>query len=281
MIKSKIMREHRKGEVVYFTFPKLDEAGGLLHAFSTRLGGVSCGDTASMNFSFTLDKSEDAVRENFKIFSLAVGFDPEKLVLSQQTHTANIRCVTEEDFGKGVWRQRDYTDIDGLVTDVPGAVLVTQYADCTPLFFYDPERRVAATSHAGWRGTVQEIGRKTVAVMQERYGSDPKDIIAAVGPAVGECCYEVDDPVINEIKKLSFLNLSACCTEKGNGKYMLNLKEVNREILINAGLSPENIEVSDLCTACNAEIFHSHRKTAGKRGTLGAFIALKQPEKPF
>ncbi len=266
---------HRNGDVVYYTFPKLDKAEGQLHAFSTRHGGVSEGDTASMNFSFTLDKSEDAVKENFRIFSSAVGFDPEKLVLSQQTHTANIRQVTADDFGKGVWRERDYTDIDGLVTDVRGAVLVTQYADCTPLLFYDPKRRVVATSHAGWRGTVQQIGRKTVEVMREVYGSDPSDIIAAIGPSIGQCCYEVDDPVIDQIKNLTFLNFSACYTEKGDGKYMLNLKEVNREILIDAGVLPENIDVSALCTSCNADIFHSHRKTGGKRGTLGAFIALK------
>ena len=266
---------NKNGKVTYLTFPKLSAEEGVLHAFSTREGGVSRGQTASMNFSFTLDESADAVKENFKIFSRAVGFDPEKLVLSQQTHTANIRCVTEDDFGKGVWRERDYTDIDGLVTDVVGAVLVTQYADCTPLLFYDPCRRVVATSHAGWRGTVKEIGRRTVEVMTEKYGSSPDDIIAAVGPAVGQCCYEVDDPVIEEIKKLSFLDFPRCFTEKGNGKYMLDLKEVNREILINAGLRPENIDVSELCTACNADLLHSHRKTAGKRGTLGAFIALK------
>lgn len=275
MLKSQTLNIHDKNGVVFITFPKLDKAGGQLHAFSTRLGGVSTGDTASMNFSFTLDKSADAVKENFKIFSDAVGFDPEKLVLSQQTHTSNIRKVTAKDFGKGVWRERDYTDVDGLVTDVPGAVLVTQYADCTPLIFFDPVKKVAATSHAGWRGTVKEIGRKTVGLMISDYGSDPKNIIAAIGPCIAECCYEVDDPVIDEIKKLDCLDLSRCYTEKSNGRYMLNLREVNRQILINAGLKPENIDVSDICTCCNSDFLHSHRKTAGKRGTLAAFIAIK------
>ena len=273
MIKSRTMNLHEKNGVVYFTFPLFDKHL-VPHAFSTRRGGVSEGDTASMNFSFTLDKSEDAVKENFRIFSSALGFDPEKLVLSQQTHTANLRVVTKEDFGKGVWRERDYTDIDGLITDTD-AVLVTQYADCTPLLFYDTKKNVAATSHAGWRGTVAEIGKKTVEVMSREFGSDPRDIIAAIGPSVGDCCYEVDDPVIDEINKLSYLDLALCYLDKGSGKYMLNLKEVNRQILINAGLLPDNIDISDLCTCCNSDLLHSHRKTGGKRGTLGAFISIK------
>lgn len=275
MLKSRNLKIHNKDGVVYITFPKLDKAEGQLHAFSTREGGVSVGDTASMNFSFTLDKSSDAVKENFRIFCNAVGFDPEKLVLSQQTHTPNIRKVTAEDFGKGVWKERDYSDIDGLVTDVKGAVLVTQYADCTPLIFFDPVKKVAATSHAGWRGTVAEIGKKTVEIMVSDYGSDPKDIIAAIGPCIDKCCYEVDDPVIDEIKKLAYLDLSACYSEKKNGRYMLSLKEVNREVLIDSGIRPENIDVADLCTCCNAEFLHSHRKTQGKRGTLAAFISIK------
>lgn len=275
MLKTDKLNSHNNNGVLFFTFPKLDKEEGLLHAFSSRIGGVSVGDTATMNFSFTLDSDADAVKENFKIFSNAVGFDSHKLVLSQQTHTANVRKVTEDDFGKGVWRERDYTDIDGLVTNVSGAVLVTQYADCTPLLFFDPVKRVVATSHAGWRGTVAEIGKKTVELMVSDYGSDPKSIIAAIGPAIASCCYEVDDPVINEIKKLSYLDFSLCCKEKGGGKYMLSLHEVNRQILINAGLDPENIDVADVCTCCNSGIFHSHRKTGGKRGTLGAFIALK------
>ncbi len=274
MIKSQTLNLHDKNGVVYFTFPLFDRFG-VPHAFSTRLGGVSEGNTASMNFSFTLDESADAVKENFKIFASALGFDPEKLVLSQQTHTANLRTVSEEDFGKGVWRERDYSDIDGLVTNVSSAVLVTQYADCTPLLFYDTTKNIAATSHAGWRGTVAEIGKKTVELMTESYGSNPKDIIAAIGPSIGKCCYEVDDPVIDEIKKLSCLDLSLCFAEKGDGKYMLDLREVNRQILINAGILPENIDTADLCTCCNSELFHSHRATKGKRGTLGAFISIK------
>lgn len=274
MITSKTLNLHKNGEVLYFTFPSFEKAGGVKHAFSTRLGGVSKGDCSTMNFSFTLTDDEATVHKNFEIFCDAFGADCKKAVLSFQTHTANLRVVTAEDVGKGIYRERDYTDIDGLVTNEKGILLVTQYADCTPLAFYDPVKGVVATSHAGWRGTVQEIGLKTVELMQNRFGCDPKDILCGIGPNIGKCCYEVDDPVINEINKLSYLDFSACYTEKVGGKYMLDLREVNREILIHGGILPENIDVADLCTCCNADLFHSHRATKGKRGTLALMIAL-------
>lgn len=274
MIKSKTLSVHKKDDVLYFTFPKLDRAGAI-NAFSTRLGGVSSGNAASMNFSFQLDQSDKAVQENYKIFSSAVGFNPDKIIVAKQTHTDNIRIVTAEDFGKGVTRERDYDNIDGLVTNIKGAVLCTHYADCTPLLFFDPKKGVAATAHAGWRGTVLEIGAKTVYLMRDTFGCDPADIIAAIGPNISKCCYEVDTPVIEEINKIPYLDLPLCYTAKGDGKYMLDLKETNRQILIFAGIKPENIDIADLCTSCNSEIFHSHRKTCGKRGVLGAFIGIK------
>lgn len=275
MINSKTMVTNEKNSVVFLTFPKLNAKPGQCHAFSTRFGGVSKGSCASMNFSFLLDDNDAAVRENFARFCTAFGADAEKAVLTQQTHTANVRIVTKEDAGKGLLKERDYTDVDGLITNEPGITLVTQYADCTPLVFFDPEKKVVATSHAGWRGTVSLIGAKTVELMCENFGCDPKDIIAGIGPSIGGCCYEVDDPVINEIRKLDFLDFGACYTDKGNGKYMLDLKEVNREILVHSGLLPENIDTSDLCTCCNSHVFHSHRATGGKRGTLAMMIALK------
>lgn len=275
MTESKSLNLHKKGDVLYFTFPLFDKAGGVKHAFSTRMGGVSKGVCASMSFGFSLGDDPEAVKKNYEIFCSAFGTDYKNVVLSQQTHTANIRIITKEDVGKGVFRERDYSDIDGLVTAESGIVLVTQYADCTPLAFYDPVKGVVATSHAGWRGTVQEIGAKTVALMQKCFGCDPKDILCGIGPNIGKCCYEVDDPVINEINKLSYLNVSACYTPKGNGKYMLDLKETNRQILTNCGILPENIDTADLCTCCNSDIFHSHRATKGKRGTLALMIALE------
>ena len=274
MINSKTLNVHKNGEVIYLTFPKIEAAKGVRHAFSTRAGGVSKGNCSTMSFGFSLGDDKNDVLKNYEIFCQAFGAKAENCVLSQQTHTANLRIVTRDDAGKGIFRDRDYSDIDGLVTNEKGLVLVTQYADCTPLAFYDPVKRVVATSHGGWRGTVAEIAKKTVEKMASEFGSDPADILCGIGPNIGQCCYEVDDPVINEINKLSYLDLPSCYTVKGGGKYMLDLREVNREILIHAGIRPENIDVADLCTCCNSDIFHSHRATKGKRGTLALMIAL-------
>ncbi len=275
MIQSKTLNINEKNGVCYITFPKLEAVGGNLHAFSTRIGGVSQGHCSSMNFGFSVGDKEEAVFENFRIFCNAVGFDSERLVLSQQTHTANIRCVTEADIGKGIWRERDYSDVDGLVTNLPDIVLVTQYADCTPLILFDPVTKTAATSHAGWRGTVGEIALKTVEVMIKEYGANPKDIIAAIGPNIAKCCYEVDNPVIDEVNRISYLDRAKCYTEKENDKFMLDLREINREILLHAGVREENIDIADLCTCCNSDFFHSHRASKGKRGTLAAMICIK------
>lgn len=275
MIKSKTLNRYENCGVVYYTFPKIEASGGNLHAFSTRLGGVSTGDFASMSFGFSLGDDRDNVVENYRRFCAAFGAKSENAVLSQQTHTANLRVVTKDDVGKGIFRERDYSDVDGLVTNEKGVVLVTQYADCTPLVFFDPVTKTAATSHAGWRGTVAEIGKKTVELMCQRFGANPQNILAGIGPNIGVCCYEVDDPVINEINKLSYLDFSSCYISKENGKYMLDLRETNRQILLDSGIKAENIDVADLCTCCNCDIFHSHRATGGKRGTLALMIAIK------
>ncbi len=274
MLKSNTLNIHKNGEVTYLTFPKIETAGGVKHAFSTRMGGVSKGNFSTMSFGFSLGDNKEAVIENYRRFCKAFGADSSMAVLSQQTHTANLRVVTAEDIGKGIFKERDYSDIDGLVTNEKGIVLVTQYADCTPLAFYDPVKKVVATSHAGWRGTVKEIAAGTVKLMASRFGCNPANILCGIGPNIGKCCYEVDDPVINEINKLEYLDREKCYDIKGGGKYMLDLREVNRQILIHSGISPQNIDVADLCTCCNSDVFHSHRATKGKRGTLAMMIAL-------
>ncbi|MBQ3816793.1 MAG: laccase domain-containing protein, partial [Clostridia bacterium] len=148
--------------------------------------------------------------------------------------------------------------------------------DCTPLIFCDPVKKVIATSHSGWRGTVKQIGKVTVKKMQEEYGCNPQNIVAAIGPCIGNCCYEVDNPVYNAFCEIGYLDLSAIFIKKENGKYMLDLVEANRQILINAGINPQNIDLSDICTCCNHNEMHSHRATNGERGTLAAIIELKE-----
>ena len=261
--------------LLYVTFPNLDD-GNCISAFTTRMGGVSRGKYASMNMSFSNGDSSQAVRKNYDILFGALGLDPERSVFSHQTHTNNIRIVKENDIGKGIVIHRDYNNVDGLITNLKGVTLVTQFADCVPLLFYDPEKEVIAASHAGGRGTVQEIGKKTVEAMESLYGCNPKTIKAAIGPSIGSCCYEVDDPVLDAFKALEYLPLSQIFTEKKNGKYMLDLWTANRLILEKAGIKQKNICVTDLCTCCNSNFFHSHRASGGNRGNLAAIITLKK-----
>lgn len=263
--------------VTYLTFPALEKEEGFIHAFSTRLGGVSEGIYASMNLSFTRGDSEEAVRENFRRFSAALGFSPEDIVCSSQTHTANVRVMTEKDRGNGVTRPGIYEDVDGMITDVPGVVLATFYADCVPLYFIDPAHRAVGLSHSGWRGTAAGIGRVTVRKMQETYGTRPEDIRSAIGPSICQECYEVSEDVILEFRDaFPKENWKDLFYRKENGKYQLNLQEANRLIMMDAGIPAENISLPGICTCCNPEFLFSHRASKGRRGNLGAFLGIRK-----
>jgi len=266
---------HTQGDLLYYSFPALDQIPFVRHGFSTRLGGVSGGVFSSMNLSFTRGDDPADVMENFRRICGAMGVDPERVVISAQTHTTNVYNATVADCGRGVTRERGYTDVDGLITDRPGVVLCTQYADCVPLFFADPVRRVVATSHAGWRGTAAGIGAETVARMVSDYGCRPEDIVAGIGPSIGKCCFEVDTPVYDAFCKVPVFD-EGCFTADGGDKYHIDLWEVNRRYLVEAGVKPENITVTDLCTRCYPDVLWSHRATGGVRGSLAAFIAIAE-----
>lgn len=268
--------EENTDSVPYLEYPMLKNTRIVRHGFSTRLGGVSEGYYASMNLSFDRGDRKEAVAENFRRIGEALGVRCEDMVLSRQTHTTNVRIVTDADRGKGITRERDYTDVDGLVTNVPGICLVTSYADCVPLFFVDPVKKVIGLSHSGWRGTVGKIGRKTVELMHERFGSDPADILAAVGPSVCMDCYEVSSDVIEKFKEAFPENCwEQLFYEKPDGKYQLDLWKANELIFLESGILPEHIAVTNVCTHCNSDIFYSHRAAGDKRGNLCAFLALK------
>ena len=271
-----VKEKHANG-VPYLYFPALEETGCVVNGFSTRLGGVSRGDWATMNFSFTRGDDPEAVRENYRRMAAALGVDVNRMVLSHQTHTTNVRRVTEEDAGKGVVRERDYTDVDGLITNVPGITLVTFYADCVPLYFVDPVRRAIGLSHSGWRGTVNRMGRVTVEAMGKAFGSDPKDIVACIGPSICRDCYEVG-PEVAEAFENAFepAKHSEILEEKPDGKFLLDLWRANAIVMEEAGILPERSHVTDICTHCNPELLYSHRRTGERRGNLCAFLSLKK-----
>ena len=275
-MKSQSVNIKQSGGIWYIEFPKLAAAPGVRHVFSTRTGGVSEGARGGMNLSFRNGDSRENVEENYRRICGAVNIDVSHLVLSRQTHTNNVITVGKEHCGTG-YNKPEFSDVDGLITATSGVALVTQYADCVPLLFYDPVERVIANSHSGWRGTVKKIGEVTVNKMINQFGCRPENIIAAIGPCICKKCYEVDIAVYNAFKDAGFGDdtLNKIFESKSDGEhFLLDLREANRLILFGAGITPDNLDIADLCTAENSEYLHSHRATAGKRGNLAAIIEM-------
>ncbi len=266
-----IFEERQVGGVPYLAYPLLEKTGIVRHGFSTRIGGVSKGNCATMNISTTRGDDPAAIEENRRRIAAAIGVEPEDMTYTHQTHTTNVAVVRAEDRGKR------FCETDGMVTDVPGICLVTFYADCVPLYFVDPVKKAIGLSHSGWRGTVNKMGMVTVRKMEECYGSDPEDIIAAIGPSICQDCYEVSEDVVCEFRKNFRQEIwEELFYKKENGKYQLNLWKANEEVFLEAGICRENIAVTNLCTHCNPDILFSHRATGDKRGNLSAFLALKK-----
>lgn len=259
----------------YLSYPILEQTGMVEHCFSTRLGGVSRGMFASLNLSFTRGDDRLAVEENFRRVSKVMNGQIGDFVLSDQTHTTNVRRVGREDAGKGITRGRGYADVDGLITDEPGLVLSTFYADCVPLYFVDVKKRAIGLSHSGWRGTVSRMGRATLAAMRREFGTQPEDIVCAIGPSICQDCYEVSADVAEAFMREFSGYEEEILRDKGNGKYQLDLWRANEIVLLQAGMKQEHLSVTDVCTCCNPQILFSHRASRGKRGNLGAFLSLK------
>lgn len=268
------MTVNNKNGVTYLTFPAYDKMDFIKHCFSTKLGGVSEGIFESMNLSFGRGDSDDNVRENYKRICAAIGSDYKNTVFSAQDHHTFVRQVTKDDIGIGIWRKKDIQSVDGLITNEPNILLVTHYADCVPLYFVDPVKRAIGLSHAGWRGTAGKIAMVTIERMTECYGTDPQDLICAIGPSIGKCCYEVDKECMLNFDALEEIDKQTCIFPKENEKYHLDLWEVNRQLMMAAGVKEENIAVSNLCTRCNHDTLFSHRATKGQRGGLAAFLEL-------
>ena len=254
-------------------YPLLEQTGIVEHCFTTRIGGVSKGIYESLNLSFTRGDEDAAVRENFRRLAGAMKTDVSKFVFTDQTHTTNMRRVTAEDAGKGIVKERDYTDIDGLITNEPGLVLSTFYADCVPLYFVDPVHHAIGMSHSGWKGTVGKMGAATITAMKREFGTEAKDLVCAIGPSICQDCYEVGEDVAGEFQK-AFPDTVVLQKGKQEGKYQLDLWKANEQLLLDAGIRKEHLEITDLCTCCNQELLFSHRASHGQRGNLCAFLEL-------
>lgn len=261
--------------VAFLTYDRLSQIPFIRHAFSTKIGKGSR-TRHPMDMSFDHD-DRDAVTENYKLLCNAAGLDYSSLVASAQDHHTFVRVCTSAEKGIGIYREKDIESVDGLVTIEPGVTLCTYYADCTPLFFVDTATHAIGLAHGGWRGTVGRIAEKVVQTMRDSFGTDPKDLVCAIGPNISVCCYEVDGPCAEEFYALG-LDSDRFVFPKDGGKYMVDMLECNRQILLSCGVNPENITVSDICTKHNSELLWSHRATKGDRGLMCAMMRIN-PEK--
>lgn len=257
-------------------YPLLDETGIVEHCFTTRMGGVSEDIFSTLNLSFSRGDNPDSVMENYRRVARVFGKTVDDFICTDQTHTTNVLRVGKEETGFGVTKSRPYTDVDGLITDVPGVILSTFYADCVPLYFVDPVHRAIGLSHSGWRGTVGRMGQKTLEAMKEAFGTNPEDVIAAVGPSICQECYEISEDVAEHFYKEFEGHGDEILINKGNGKYQLDLWKTNEIVMLEAGILPEHLVVTNICTCCNSDVLFSHRASQGKRGNLAAFLMLKE-----
>ncbi len=257
----------KRGERQYLQSALLKNRGEIVHGFTGKVGGVSCGKITGLNLGFRVEDNPESVMENYRLVAEDLGFPMEKAVLSRQTHTDNIRIVTQEDAGKGLVRESDIFDTDGLMTAERDIPLVVFTADCVPILLCDTKRPAVAALHAGWRGTVQDIGGKAVRKMQEQFGSDPKDILAVIGPSIGPCHFSFG-PEALEYFPPEF------CAPQGDG-YLVDLWAMNKNLLLAQGVLEEHIEVAEVCTVCRADGFYSYRTHREHTGRQAAIIMIK------
>lgn len=261
------------GSVPYFSIPSFDKMG-VKNGFTTKFGGVSEGYFAEMNMNVSKEPPE-IYKENYRRVCKTLQMNVKHTVLSYQTHTTNIRVVSEDDLGKGVFKPRDYIDTDGLVTDLKDVPLVTQYADCVPLYFYDPIKKCIGLSHAGWRGTLHNMAEATVKKLSDIFGSHASDLYCAIGPSICRECYEVGEEVRADFFEVyGKETASKLIYSNEKGRFQLDLWEANRLNLICAGVRDDHITVTDICTKCNEKLLYSHRVMGDKRGNLAAFLSL-------
>lgn len=261
-----------KGGIPFQISPALEQAG-IPHGFTTRLGGVSEGIFSSLNLGNNRGDDQEKVRENYRRVCAALEMEMEKLVFSCQVHRDVVRPVTLEDVGKGLDRPVDY-EADGLITDVPGITLVVFGADCATILLSDPIRRVIAAVHAGWRGTALGIVSRAVESMVRDYGCERKNILAAIGPCISQCCFETGQEVPQAMTEALGEDALPYLKAVEDGKSYVDLKGLNALWLNRSGVLTTNIDISPDCTLCHPEKYWSHRYTRGERGSQAALISL-------
>ncbi|HEX6292044.1 MAG TPA: peptidoglycan editing factor PgeF [Herpetosiphonaceae bacterium] len=247
----------------------------LVHAVTTRHGGVSAGPHSTLNLSFSRPDDPAAVRENRRRLYAALEIPAARVVQAGQIHGDDVLVVTDAHAGRGALdRDSVLPPADALITNTPQLYLLACFADCVPLLFFDPVRRAVGVAHAGWQGTVKQIGAATVRAMAAAFGSRPADLQVAIGPSVGPCCYNVWPHVAEHVR--AALSSQPEVLIERDGQTFFDLWQSNAATLVASGVQPERIEVSGVCTVHHADRFFSHRATNGATGRFAAIIGMRE-----
>ncbi len=245
---------------------------GIKAYFTSRLGGVSTGSFNTLNLGLHTSDKHYNVKKNRKRIARSLGINPESFVAAEQIHDNKIYLVNERDKGSGALHYRDsISGMDALITNTRGLPLISFYADCVPLYFVEPQKKVIALAHAGWQGTLKKIGEKTVSVMEKEFNVNSKDIWVAIGPSISRDFYEVNDIVIKKFKK-EFKNYKEFVVDKGKNSYLLDLWCANINSLKEAGINDKHIILSNYCTYRDNKYFYSYRREKGKTGRMASII---------
>lgn len=250
-----------------FRFPSLLGYPDLVHAVTTRHGGVSQPPWATLNMGGSVKDDPAAVDENHDRVCAALGVRRDHLVTAYLTHSANVAVAAQADRGG------KFTDTDALITADPETYLILRFADCVPVLLFDPVRRVVGIVHAGWRGTLALVTQRAAQAMTARFGSAVGDIRAAIGPSIGPCCYEVGDEVVAQTRAVFRAEADGLLHPNG-ARYHLDLWAANRAQL--AAIGVDQVETAEVCTACHVADYFSHRAERGRTGRFSAVIGLRR-----
>ncbi|WP_226665824.1 peptidoglycan editing factor PgeF [Metabacillus litoralis] len=245
--------------------------------FTTKHGGQSIEEFSSLNLGLHVQDQHESVMKNRNFLSRNISFPLEKWIFAEQTHSNNIKKVSKPHSGKGIGSYKDgIMDCDGLYTNDKGIMLSLCFADCVPLYFFHPKSNFIGLAHAGWKGSVQDIAGEMVRKWTIDEGLPYSEILVAIGPSIGACCYKVDDRVITSVNKVLLEKYPLPYENITSGQYNLDLKQLNKNLLMQAGIKVENILVSQQCTSCETDLYFSHRRDDGKTGRMLSFIGIDE-----
>ena len=259
--------ENNKDGLIYMSSDKI----GTMHAFTTRFGGVSEGIFSSFNLGSNRGDEPEKVRENYRRLCELFGVGIDDCAVTKQVHENVVRIVDKND--RHVCMSNVPYEADGIVTKERGLPIICMIADCVPVLLWDKENSVIGAIHCGWRSSVGDILKNAVEAMVS-LGAKPECIHAALGPAIGRCCFETDDDVPNAIDVYLGGETEGLFDRRADGKTMVDLRAANARRLVQLGLMAENIDISDECTFCSHHKYWSHRYTKGNRGSQAAVIML-------